>query len=152
MPKDLQHSFWNVTYLTSNSAKGFGIVGMQTDDTIMIGTDEFLAEEGGKMEKFRTKPRTELKRGVAIEFHGTRLDIETEIVNAKRSKIMMRQKGQASKIFLVGSLENFVEQRARCHVCYGPHGGWLPCHRVTVAAVGVPTAPPGHIYPATLAS
>ena len=48
--------------VTNGNADAFGIVGIQTDDTLMLGTAAFSSLEEKKLEKaqFRSKPKTVL--------------------------------------------------------------------------------------------
>ncbi|KAM4054410.1 polyprotein [Hirsutella rhossiliensis] len=49
----------------------FGIVGMQTDDTLMLGTQRFSALEEAELVKaqFRAKPKTTMTPGTSIDFN-----------------------------------------------------------------------------------
>ena len=92
----------------------FGIVGLQTDDTLILGDQAFLTAEQRELQKagFTAKPRTELTATTPLEFNGGRLTIEGD-------EIVYRQKGQAAKLSTVpregypAYLQRYVEQRAR---------------------------------------
>jgi hypothetical protein len=62
--------------ITSNGS--FGIIGMQTDDTLMICFLEFSAKEEEKIQKaaFRAKPKARLTESFPMEFNGARLILE----------------------------------------------------------------------------
>ncbi|KAM4055171.1 hypothetical protein HRG_005976 [Hirsutella rhossiliensis] len=72
----------------------FGIVGMQTDDTLMLGTQRFSALEEAELVKaqFRAKPKTTMTPGTSIDF------------NAKIEPIDIKAYDRA---------QQYVEQRAR---------------------------------------
>jgi hypothetical protein len=55
-------STYNSCLLVINSDAAFGIVGMQTDDTLMLGTDAFLSLKEKKIQEaqFRSKPKAML--------------------------------------------------------------------------------------------
>jgi hypothetical protein len=91
----------------------FGVVGMQTDDTLILGDDEFLAREqkGISEANFLTKPIQVLTPSESITFNGCTLRLEG-------NDIYMSQKGQGARLGLVDtSFEDYkkvyVEQRAR---------------------------------------
>ncbi|KAF2749253.1 hypothetical protein M011DRAFT_465695 [Sporormia fimetaria CBS 119925] len=99
--------------ITNEDQNAFGIVGMQTDDTLMLVTDAFSSLEEKKLEKaqFRSKPKTVLTPDVKMDFNGCTLMMEG-------NSISLRQKGQGGKICLVdvnapSRAQNYMEQRAR---------------------------------------
>ncbi|KAF1937548.1 hypothetical protein EJ02DRAFT_426510 [Clathrospora elynae] len=96
-------------------ADSFGLVGMQTDDTLMLGTATFSSLEEKKLEKaqFRSKPKTVLTPDVQLDFNGCTLTMDNDdaILN-------LRQKGQGGKIKLVDikasdCAQQYTEQCAR---------------------------------------
>ena len=91
----------------------FGIVGMQTDDTLMVGTQAFLDLEEKKIQEvgFRTKPRTTLSPEQPLEFNGCKVTMENHLLG-------LWQKGQGAKIIPVNpkssdAAKQYREQRAR---------------------------------------
>jgi hypothetical protein len=84
--------------VTDGDADAFGLVGMQTDDTLMLRTAAFSSLEEKKLEEaqFRSKLKTVLSPDVQLDFNGCTLTIENgeAILNRK-------QKGQGGKIKLV---------------------------------------------------
>ncbi|KAK1914047.1 hypothetical protein P3342_007293 [Pyrenophora teres f. teres] len=85
--------------ITNGDADAFGLVGMQTDDTLMLGTAVFSSLEEKKLEEaqFRSKPKT----GEAI--------------------LNLKQKGQGGKIKLVDikaydRAQQYTEQRPRAYI------------------------------------
>ncbi|KAF2741624.1 hypothetical protein M011DRAFT_497953 [Sporormia fimetaria CBS 119925] len=99
--------------ITIEDQNAFGIVGMQTDDTLMLVTDAFSSLEEKKLEKaqFRSKPKTVLTPDIKMDFNGCTLMMEG-------NSIRLRQKGQGGKICLVdvnapSRAQQYMEQRAR---------------------------------------
>ncbi|CAE7221040.1 hypothetical protein PTTW11_11373 [Pyrenophora teres f. teres] len=101
--------------ITNGDADAFGLVGMQTDDTLMLGTAVFSSLEEKKLEEaqFRSKPKTVLTPDMQLDFNGCTLTIE------KGEAILnLKQKGQGGKIKLVDikaydRAQQYTEQRAR---------------------------------------
>ena len=105
----------------------FGIVGLQTDDTLMLASDTFSAEEEDaiKKAKIMTKERTHLILETPIKFNGTMIRL------APSRDIMLTQETRVGSISLVknhdasttssrgivreklSSREQYVAQRAR---------------------------------------
>ncbi|KAF2743819.1 hypothetical protein M011DRAFT_480354 [Sporormia fimetaria CBS 119925] len=99
--------------ITNGNQNSFGIVGMQTDDTLMLVTHAFSSLEEEKLEKaqFRSKPKTVLTPDTKIDFNGCTLMMEG-------NSISLKQKGQGGKICLVDEnapsrAQQYMEQRAR---------------------------------------
>jgi hypothetical protein len=93
--------------------RSFGIVGMQTDDTLIVGSSQFLTLEDSELKKanFKAKPRETLTPGTTTDFNGGRLHVEED-------NVIMVQKGQAEKLSTVKDndddrAQQYVEQRAR---------------------------------------
>lgn len=91
----------------------FGIVGMQTDDTLIVGTEAFSTREEERIQKaeIRCKPKTTLSLNKPLDFNGTKLITDGTIVDVK-------QKGQANKIELINTTvpdyaQQYLAQRAR---------------------------------------
>ncbi|KAI1000667.1 hypothetical protein K3495_g7531 [Podosphaera aphanis] len=100
--------------ITVGSADSFGIVGMQTDDTLMLGTESFSVQEEMQLEKakFRAKARIVLKPGIVLDFNGVKLSISHDDI------LVLRQKRQGAKIEVnetkrPDSAQRYLEQRAR---------------------------------------
>ncbi|KAF1934527.1 hypothetical protein EJ02DRAFT_461112, partial [Clathrospora elynae] len=94
-------------------ADSFGLVGMQTDNTLMLGTATFSSLEEKKLEiaQFRSKPKTVLTPDVQLDFNGCTLTMDEATLN-------LTQKGQGGKIKLVDirasdRAQQYTEQRAR---------------------------------------
>ena len=101
--------------ITNGGPDTFGIVGMQTDDTLMLGTPKFSSLEEKKLEKaqFRSKPKTILTSKLQLDFNGCTLTREGD-----NGILHLKQKGQGGKIRLVDSkahdrAQQYTEQRAR---------------------------------------
>lgn len=111
----MQQSCYDPCLLISNEKKEFGIAGLQTDDTINIGTQEFLDKEDAELvkAKFIAKPQRILKIGDTVDFNGSRIAIMPDA-------ILTTQKDQAEKLAIVDvkakaadRLQQYIEQRAR---------------------------------------
>ena len=101
---------------TARRGNAFGIVGMQTDDTLMLGTTEFSSLEEKKIQKaqFRSKPKAALTQEVQLDFNGCTLTMD----DSSEPALSLRQKGQGGKIRLVDikshdCAQQYIEQRAR---------------------------------------
>ncbi|KAF1934823.1 hypothetical protein EJ02DRAFT_460893, partial [Clathrospora elynae] len=93
----------------------FGLVGMQTDNTLMLGTATFLSLEEKKLEMahFQSKPKAVLMQDVQLDFNGCTLTMDND-----KAILNLRQKGQGGKIKLVDikasdCAQQYMEQRAR---------------------------------------
>jgi hypothetical protein len=84
--------------VTNRDADAFGLVGMQTDNTLMLRTAAFSSLEGKKLEEaqFRSKLKTVLTPDVQLDFNGCTLTMKTT-----EATLNLKQKGQGGKIKLV---------------------------------------------------
>ena len=99
--------------ITKDGGKNFGIAGLQTDNTLNVGTETFMKKEETKIIKanFKAKTQTILQTGTARDFNGCRMTIQNE-------SIMVVQKNQAKKSVLIDIKNNakkqqYMEQRTR---------------------------------------
>ena len=101
-------STYDPCLLISESNK-FGIVGMQTDDTLGLTDIPFsnLEEEELQKAAFAAKPKEILTIEKPLTFNGCRISLNAE------GGIMMAQKGQASKLQSPTTNQEYIEQRAR---------------------------------------
>ena len=95
---------------------GFGMVGMQTDDTLIVASPDFSAKEQKEIEKakFDTKEKQVLSSKSSLNFNGCIVTMKDD----KAGYIGMHQKGQGAKLkAVIGKADNraqqFLEQRAR---------------------------------------
>jgi hypothetical protein len=93
--------------------EAFGVVGMQTDDTLFLTSDEFAALEDSELQKAQltTKPRDKLSVKSSLMFNRCAVTIEPD------GMIHLTQKDQGKKIQLVNKKEDdarqeYLEQRA----------------------------------------
>ena len=91
----------------------FGIVGMQTDDTLILCNPNFAQMEETKLQeaKLIAKPKDKLTSEKDLMFNGCRIKLAGE-------NIQVLQKGQSQKLAPVNTSENdpkqqYIEQRAR---------------------------------------
>jgi hypothetical protein len=101
-------STYDPCLLISESDK-FGIIGMQTDDTLGLTDIQFsdLEEEELQKAAFAAKPKEVLTMEKPLTFNGCRISLNAE------GGIMMTQKGQASKLQIPTTNQEYIEQRAR---------------------------------------
>jgi hypothetical protein len=99
--------------ITNGNPETFGIVGLQTDDTLAIGTSAFSSAEEAALQKanFRAKPKDRLSKDVPLEFNGCTLTL-------RGNDILLTQKGQGAKIEVIDlkaadRAQKYMEQRAR---------------------------------------
>jgi hypothetical protein len=107
-------STYDPCLLITSSSERFGIVGMQTDDTLMLCDTEFsqLEEDELNKAKFTAKPKEKLTADNPLLFNGCILTKEAD------GSMRLRQKKQGEKLKLVSkdptvSGQQYVEQRAR---------------------------------------
>jgi hypothetical protein len=101
--------------LLITTTKGiFGVVGMQTDDTLFLGSEKFatLEEEELKKAQFSAKPRDELSCTTNLIFNGCVLTQDSD------NTMTLCQKEQGKKIQLIdtkgdNAQQQYLEQRAR---------------------------------------
>ncbi|KAF1937732.1 hypothetical protein EJ02DRAFT_324136, partial [Clathrospora elynae] len=99
--------------ITNGGPEAFGIVGLQTDDTLAIGTPAFSSAEEAALQKadFRAKPKDRLSEEMPLEFNGCTLTLRGDT-------ILLTQKGQGAKIEVIDlkaedRAQKYMEQRAR---------------------------------------
>jgi len=112
---NMETSSFDPCLLITKEGEGekFGMTGLQTDDTLHLGMEGFMAREEEELQKakFKAKPRKNLVDGTSGDFNGCHITIEKDAVTVV-------QKGQAEKLTLVDLNANdraqqYVEQRAR---------------------------------------
>ena len=81
-------STFNPCFLIITTGTPFGIIGMQTDDTIILGNDQFSALEEDELVKanLMTKPKEKLNLTTPLLFNGC-------ILSLNEDSIALRQKG-----------------------------------------------------------
>ncbi|KAF2185681.1 hypothetical protein K469DRAFT_466462, partial [Zopfia rhizophila CBS 207.26] len=96
-----------------HSRTTFGVVGMQTDDTLILCNDAFskLEEEQIRIAQIAAKPKQKLDPESELIFNGCR-------IRKSDDQIHVQQKGQGLKLQLVNTSESdpnqrYIEQRAR---------------------------------------
>jgi hypothetical protein len=101
--------------IAGSDALGFGLIGMQTDDTLGLFDEALAAEEEHQLAeaKFKAKARIQLAEGTDLEFNGGRISLHG-------TTIKFVQKGQANALQIATSdpnAESYKSQRAR--------GAWI---------------------------
>lgn len=86
-------------------SKGFGTVGLQTDDTLILANDAFAKTEDSNT-PFLCKEREKLTVDHPLGFNGGLIQIEDD------SLIVLNQQKHCDKIQIVNSKESYVAQRA----------------------------------------
>ncbi|KAI1676928.1 hypothetical protein KJE20_13017 [Pyrenophora tritici-repentis] len=87
--------------ITNGRREAFGIVGLQTDDTLAIGTPAFSGAEDAALQKanFRAKPKERLSKEVSLEFKGQGAKIEIiDPKAANRAQKYMEQRARGAYI------------------------------------------------------
>jgi len=89
----------------------FGIVGMQTNNIIILGDDQFSALKEDKLVKANliAKLKEKLSLTILLLFNGC-------ILSLNEDSIALRQKGQGKKIDVINAnspKQGYIEQRAR---------------------------------------
>ena len=97
--------------LITTTKEPFGVVGMQTDDTLILGDDKFSALEEDELAKAKllAKPKEKLDSTTPLIFNGCILSLNEGVIS-------LQQKGQGKKIDVVDEKEpqpKYREQRAR---------------------------------------
>jgi hypothetical protein len=92
--------------VTKESAEGFGVMGMQTDDTLGLSDDRFATREA-EMMSFKAKKRQFLDHQNPIIFNGCVL------IAGENNTLSLRQKNQAQRLQIVHNDAEYVQQRAR---------------------------------------
>ncbi|KAL4403389.1 hypothetical protein CABS03_15260 [Colletotrichum abscissum] len=94
----------------------FGIVGMQTDDTLGLSDVNFMNKEDEELQKagFAAKPKEVLTTNTPLTFNGGILTIEGETV-------VFRQKGQGEKITLVDPHAIDAKKRYKAELARGAY-------------------------------
>ena len=105
-------STFNPCLLFEKSQPTNGIIGMQTDDTLILATQQLANREEAEL-VFISKPRQELTINSPIFFNGAVVSLELD------GSLMFKQPRQVSKIQLVNTTtletttQNYIAQRAR---------------------------------------
>lgn len=104
-------STYDPCLLVTTSKEAFGLVGMQTDDTLILGTEKFSEIEQKEL-TFKAKPKQRLTTTNPLMFNGCILSLNDD------NSMDLRQKGQGKKIELVDITQSewkqaYVRQRAR---------------------------------------
>jgi hypothetical protein len=111
----METSTYDPCLLITNTEEYFGVVGMQTDDTLILADEKFSdrEEEERAKAKFLAKPKEKLAPENPLIFNGC-------ILSQEDDKMVMRQKEQGKKISLVDPdlpdedrRQSYVQQRAR---------------------------------------
>ena len=110
---DCIQSSYDPCLLLSKIGSSFGIVAMQTDDTLNLGEPEFIEKEQTKLLEagFKAKAAQVLETGTEGSFNGCTFTVTED-------KIDVRQKGQTARLELVNPKseivnEQYIAQRAR---------------------------------------
>jgi hypothetical protein len=92
-------STYDPCLLITTEKETFGVVGMQTDDTLFLGSEEFAAREDNELQKanFSAKPREELSPNSNLTFNGCIL------TQASDNTMTLIQKDQGKKLQLINT-------------------------------------------------
>lgn len=102
-----------------------GIIGLQTDDTLILASDEFAANKGDAITAagIKTKQRTCLTIGSSMKFNGTKIEFHDDgsiTMKPLSSNISLVKNHDASSTSFIGTVrenlspkDQYVAQRAR---------------------------------------
>lgn len=114
----MEQSTFDPCLLIAKDKDTFGIVAMQTDDTLYLGTPSFVTAEQKAIEdaKFRCKELSTLSATHPLEFNGSTIRMIGEMDG--QGYLTMCQKGQGTKLQVIEKTDpernqKYVEQRAR---------------------------------------
>jgi hypothetical protein len=109
----MEPSTYDPCLLISTDKERFGIIAMQTDDTLGLSNDRFAILEDEELRKaqFTAKPKETLSTAKPLQFNGCILSLDSGIIE-------LTQKGQGTKIELIDlksadRKQAYVQQRAR---------------------------------------
>ncbi|KAM4058244.1 hypothetical protein HRG_014584 [Hirsutella rhossiliensis] len=108
---DMSTSTYDSCLLISNTGPDtLGIVGMQTDDTLILGTNNFSTREEEELQKaeFRSKPKTDITYGTTVDFNGARLTSKMTTIDPKaidRHQRYVEERARASYIASIAQPE-----------------------------------------------
>ncbi|KAI0994393.1 hypothetical protein K3495_g13789 [Podosphaera aphanis] len=110
---DMRTSTFDPCLLIATDHDAFGIVGLQTDDTLLLTSATFSEKEEVQLQKaqFRAKPKAHLSPSMSLEFNGSKL-------TARDEDIILQQKGQGNRLETIDIAtadyaQKYAEQRAR---------------------------------------
>ncbi|EED11957.1 hypothetical protein TSTA_000350 [Talaromyces stipitatus ATCC 10500] len=90
---DMETSTYDPCLLvTKPGAESFGLVGMQTDDILIIATEKFARGEERALQEvgFKAKPKTQLSQDTPLEFNGARIILESRAEQAENPERGLR--------------------------------------------------------------
>ena len=106
-------STYDPCFLITTTKEVFGVVGMQTDDTLILGSEEFSILENVELTKanLSAKPKEALSLDTPLIFNGC-------VLTQHRDTVELQQKEQGKKLKLVDAKSKnfqheYMEQRAR---------------------------------------
>ncbi len=79
----IEITFYDVClFITKDGGEKFGIAGLQTDNTLNIGTEVFMKKEKTEIMKaqFKSKTQTILETGVSRDFNSCRMIVKAEYI------------------------------------------------------------------------
>lgn len=92
--------------ISKATAAGFGVIGMQTDDTLGLSNREFANKENKQL-RFKAKERQELSQETPIAFNGCIVTIDQD------QTVRLQQKRQGEKLENAHDERSYIQQRAR---------------------------------------
>jgi hypothetical protein len=99
-------SSYDPCLLITTEKETFGVIGMQTDDTLFLGSEKFTTLEDNELKKanFSAKPRNELSLNSNLIFNGCVL------TQALDDTMTLLQKDQGRKLQLINTKEGNSQQ------------------------------------------
>ena len=110
----MAQSTYDTCFLFSNDKEnGFGLIGLQTDDTLILADTKFAARENTELEKagFLSKPCERLTKSHPLKFNGAVIELHGESITINQPQQIKRI--QPVTINTPTSKEQYITQRAR---------------------------------------
>ena len=110
---------------TSKTKSEFGIIAMQTDDTLILATKSFSEKENQQIEQvgFKTKPKTRLHDDKQLEFNGCTIFLENDTMHGPTLRVS--QKGQGLKLDTINITSTDSEQAKQKHIEQRARGAYI---------------------------
>ena len=123
----MMQSTYDPCLLFANEGDYFGLVGLQTDDTLFVGTESFASAEDSELKKahLMSKDREQLTIGNPIKFNGCKISLQDDgsmsLTQEKYNKTLDTVQGKPTDLISsrgavrpnVSEKDQYVAQRAR---------------------------------------
>lgn len=117
----MQQSTYDPCLLYTNSEDtGFGIVGLQTDDTLIVGDEKFIQAEEKELKdaNFMAKDREELTHDHPLKFNGVTLALQEDDIYLNQEKQCMNLQSVSAESTDIHGTRGKVRKNASTHDQY----------------------------------